>query len=147
MLLPSEKYCEFIWGQQSIHLLCQDCQGPPGLHCPLDLCQGPGKLVWLLLVMAGLGLGPGQLSCWQRGRSLSGSHRHNCPDSFHHCRSTSPGLLPSLVQPHLLYFYFPCKSILASLVLLPLILCPAIFDFTGGAEKPWTNSGQILLYV
>lgn len=143
MLLPSEQYCEFIWGQQSIHL---SVSGLPGPHCPLCLCQGARGLAWLLMLV-GLGLGPQQLSCWERGRLLSGSRRHDCPNSFHHYRSTSPNLLPSLVRPPLLYHYFPWKSIPASLMLLPLILGPATFDFTGGAEKPWANSGQTLLHV
>lgn len=119
----------------SIHL-CQDC-----------LCQGTRELAWLLLVMVRWELGPEQLSCWEMERPLSGSSRHNCPNSFHDCRSTSPDFLPSLVHPLLLYHYFPCKSIPASLMLLLLILGTAIFDFQVGAEKPWVNSGQTLLYV
>lgn len=124
--------------------LRQGFQGLPGLHCLLCLRSRvleswPGCCCWC---QDGIVV-PDQLFYWQKGRSLLGNTRHNCPNSFCHCRSTSPDALLSLVHLLLLYHYFPCKSILVSLMLLSFHLGPAIFNFKFGAEKP----GQSLLHV
>lgn len=37
--------------------LWQGCQGLPGPHCPLCLCQSPEVLDWMLLLLAGWGCG------------------------------------------------------------------------------------------
>lgn len=118
---------------------------PRAAGAPLSTFLVPeSRSAGLDAVVAGR-MGLWQLSCWERGTSLLG-RRHNYPTSFHHCRSTSPDLLPSLVHPPFLEHYLPCKSTPAYLMLLPFILVPAVCYFTGGAAKPCANSGQTLLH-
>lgn len=67
---------------------------PRAAGAPLSTSLVPeSRSAGLDAVVAGR-MGLWQLSCWERGTSLLG-RRHNYPTSFHHCRSTSPDLLPS----------------------------------------------------
>lgn len=138
MWLPSKQYCEFIWGQQSVHLSMAGL--PRTARASLPTLLMPGS--WRVRLTAAAAAG---MEAWARVvfllrcRSLSGRRRHNCPCSFHGCRSANPDLLPP--QAHQLLLY--CISV--SLMLLPLILSLAIFDCKAGAEKPWPDAGESVL--
>jgi len=77
----------------------------------------PGSQRAGLAVLMGIGLL--QLSC-------SRNSRHSFPNSFDHSKINKPR------SP---------KKVSAPLTLLFFTLGPAILDFTGGAEKPWSGFG------
>lgn len=91
MLLPSEQYCEFIWGQQSIHLSVSGLPRTAKAPLPTLLVPGCGCWDWGLghsSFPAGKGEDPSQEAAGTTSPTPSSTAGQQAQISSHPCTST-----------------------------------------------------------